>query len=340
MGLPHRQTLTSIEAGNRTVSPEELVRAAEALGVDLDAFTDPHRLVGEGRFSFRADRVSPEEVQAFEATAGGWIATHRTLLQDDGVSPSRLHSRLDLVPGSSFEEAHAAAEEVRREWGLGDVPSTLLPGAIEREMGAQVLFVDAPPGMSGAAVRLPGHQTILVNRQEPAGRRNFDIAHELFHLLTWDSMPPDRIEPTKVPGKKGNRVERLAENFAGALLMPAEPLFERWNDRGGSDLTKWLNVTATALGVSSVALKWRLVVLGIMSRRKAEEIDDAELAANGGLDTSSKPLLFNRDFVARVHRAVETGRLSLAKATGILGLSMPEFGALCRAYGLQLSYDL
>lgn len=340
MGLPCRQTLTSIEGGHRTVSSEELVRASEALDVGLDIFTDPHRLVGEGRFSFRADSVSPETVQTFEATAGGWVATHRTLLQEDGVSPSRLHSRLDLVPESSFEEAHAAAEEVRREWGLGDVPAALLPGTIERELGAQVLFVDAPSGMSGAAVRLPGHQTILVNRREPAGRRNFDIAHELFHLLTWDSMPPDRVEPTKVPGKKGNRVERLAENFAGALLMPVESLFERWDARGGSDLPEWLNVAATALGVSSVALKWRLVVLGILSRNKAEEIDDAELAANGGLDTSSMPLLFNRDFVARIHRAVETGRLSLTRATGILGLARPEFGALCRAYGLQLSYDV
>ena len=54
--------------------------------------------------------------------------------------------------------------------------------------------------------------TILVNRREPTGRRNFDLAHELFHLLTWDSMPPDRVEPTEVPGMKGNRVERLAEN--------------------------------------------------------------------------------------------------------------------------------
>ena len=36
------------------------------------------------------------------------------------------------------------------------------------------------------------------------------VAGELFHLLTWDSMPPDRVEPTEVPGKKGNRVEKLA----------------------------------------------------------------------------------------------------------------------------------
>ena len=77
----------------------------------------------------------------------------------------------------------------------------MLPHAIERELGAQVLFVEAPAGVSGAAVHLPGLMAILVNRREPTGRRNFDLAHEIFHLLTWDSMPPARVEPTEVPGK-------------------------------------------------------------------------------------------------------------------------------------------
>ena len=54
--------------------------------------------------------------------------------------------------------------------------------------------------------------TILVNRHEPRGRRSFDLAHELFHVLTWDAMPPERIESllrqsieTSLP--HGDRVE-------------------------------------------------------------------------------------------------------------------------------------
>jgi len=340
MGLPHRQTLTSIEAGRRSVSPEELAKAADSLNVDIAVFTDPFRLVGEGRFSFRADGVPMDALRAFENRAGQWVATYRTLLEQAGVSRSRLGRRLELDPGSSYEDAHAAAEELRQEWQLGDVPATMLSVAIERELDAQVLFVEAPAGVSGAAVHLPGLLTILVNRREPTGRRNFDLAHELFHLLTWDSMPPDRVEPTEVPGKKGNRVERLAENFAGALLMPADIVARRWEQRNDVDLCDWLNSTASAFGVTSLALKWRLVVLGHLSKARAEGLASSRLAGNGGLESRTTPLLFSRDFVARVYGAVEAGHLSLRKAMRLLGLPGPEFGALCRAYGLDLSYEV
>ncbi|MFC1791331.1 ImmA/IrrE family metallo-endopeptidase, partial [Gemmatimonadota bacterium] len=223
---------------------------------------------------------------------------------------------------------------------LGDVPSTMLSVAIERELQAQVLFVEAPAGVSGAAVHTPGLLTILVNRREPTGRRNFDLAHELFHLLTWDSMPPGRVEPTEIPGKKGNRVEKLAENFAGALLMPAGVVGRRWEQRDAGDIHDWLNATASTLGVTALALKWRLVVLGHLSKAKAEGLDDSRLAGNGGLESRTAPLLFSRDFMSRVYGAVEAGRLSLRKAIGLLDLSGPEFGALCRAYGLELSYEI
>lgn len=339
-GLPHRQTLASIEAGNRSVFPEELAKLAEALEVDVGLFTDAFRLVGEGRFSFRADAVSADVLKGFEDRAGQWVATYRTLLEQAGVSRSKLGHRLDLGPESSFEDAHAAAEDLRREWHLGDVPATLLPMAIERELDAQVLFVDAPAGVSGAAVHLPGILTILVNRREPIGRRNFDVAHELFHLLTWDSMPPDQVEPTAVHGKKGNRVERLAENFAGALLMPAEPLGLRWAKREGANLHDWLNATASAFRVTSIALKWRLVVLGHVSKKRADSLDNSRLVGTGGLEKGNPPPRFSRDFVTRVYGAVEAGRLSLGKAGRLLDLSTSAFAEVCREYGLDLSYEL
>jgi Zn-dependent peptidase ImmA (M78 family) len=53
-----------------------------------------------------------------------------------------------------------------------------------------VLHVDPPAGVSGAACHHPRFNTILINRREPDGRRNYDFAHETFHVLTWKSMPP------------------------------------------------------------------------------------------------------------------------------------------------------
>ena len=51
------------------------------------------------------------------------------------------------------------------------------------------------------------------------------------------------------------------------------------------------------------------------------------------------PSLFSVGFVARVHDAVEDGRLSVRRAAALLGLALGEFADLCRSYGRPLSYD-
>jgi hypothetical protein len=98
--------------------------------------------------------------------------------------------------------------------------------------------------------------------------------------------------------------------------------------------------TASSLHVTAVALKWRLVVLGLVARAEAEAIDDRALAINGGTTPESMPLPFDHELIARIRAAVEAGHLSLGRATRILGLSPRAFGELCTAYGLRLSYEV
>jgi Zn-dependent peptidase ImmA (M78 family)/DNA-binding XRE family transcriptional regulator len=341
LGFKDRQTLAAIEAGERRIAPDELAAAARALGVTVDYVTDPYRLVGEGRFSFRAKGVEGAVLDEFEQRAGRWIATYRQLERERGSEPKRLALKLDLSKQSSFEEAAASAEELVREWNLGDAPAERLPAGMYQKLGALVVFVDAPPGISGAASLVPGLSTILVNRQEPRGRRSFDLAHELFHVLTWDAMPPERIEPWAVKPTKGNRVEQLAENFAAALLMPAGTLTRLWEERGSADLHDWLNATATGLGVSAVALKWRLRNLEILTKGDMLGVNDDRLVANGDpQNAGERPPLFSREFVVRVHEAVESGHLSLRRAAGLLDLSTQSFEAVLADYGLSLSYEV
>jgi Zn-dependent peptidase ImmA (M78 family)/DNA-binding XRE family transcriptional regulator len=335
LGFNDRQTLAAIEAGDRRVSPEELVRVAEALAVDVELFLDPYLLIGEGAFSFRAREVEESALAAFEEQARRWIATYRELGRQTGSQPRRLGRKLELYPWSSFEDAEASAEMLWKEWELGDVPADRLEDAIETQLGALVLYVDAAEGISGAASQLPGLHTILVNRRESPGRRSFDLAHELFHILTWDAMPPRRVEPLEVKPAKGNRVEQMAENFAATLLMPCPIVSDRWTARGGEELPLWLGRNAAQLRVSVPALQWRLVNLGLMSKAQA-----AGSAARAGMAGSAVPPLFSRRFVERVAGAVEAGRLSMRRAAGLLGLSLAELVDVCAAHGHPLSYQL
>ena len=338
MGFNNRQTLAAIEAGERAIKPSELVQAAQALAVSLGFFTDPYTAAGEAAFSFRAETDPGADVGSFESLAGGWLATYEALGAEEGIASTYLTPSLALTRNSSYEAAQAAGEEVVQRLRLGRVPARDLQFALEREWGILVLYVDAPRGVSGAASRLNGLQSILINRDEPRARRNYDLAHELFHLLTWDAMPPRRIDSERT-SSADKRIEELANNFAAALLMPKAMLASKWEASRTADRHTWLAATAVELAVSVAALRWRLVNLGLAD--SGELPTEAEIrAAAVRPDSGAKPQLFNVALVHRIHAAVESGVLSLRKGSRILGLDIAEFAALCAAYGRQLSYEV
>jgi Zn-dependent peptidase ImmA (M78 family) len=312
------------------------VRAITILGTDVEYFTDPYRLVGEGNFSWRVDTGVQDQLEAFETRAGGWLALYRAIAtdpasRDKGVWPRTVPLSLNLTTRSSYEDAHDAADWLADEWRLGAVPADRLERTIRKRMRALVLHVDAPYGISGAAFRLPGLSAILINRHEPLGRRNFNLAHELFHLLTWETIQPAHAEIPN-PGSR-NRPEQLANCFASALLMPervirswrkALPAFPpqdraRWN--------QWLNARAFDLRVSTAALQWRLVQLGLMPK---SEVDNAlDWSADRPSET---PRRFSEDFVKTLEKGLDAGLVSNARAATLLGLPSDELADLLRAY--------
>ncbi|WP_420634008.1 helix-turn-helix domain-containing protein [Candidatus Palauibacter sp.] len=343
LGLKHRQTIASIEAGVRRLSAQELITVMSVLDVDLDYLTDSFRLVGEAQFSFR---TSPDiEVAAldqFEDRAGRWIALYRELSVEQGQEHQWLRWQLALTARSSFEEAQVAGEWVADRWQLGSCPAQALRSAMENHAAILVLDVDAPRGISGAASCLPELKSALVNRRDPTGRRNFNLAHELFHLLTWDTMPPERMELVEIP-QRGNgwRVERLAENFAAALLMPETILRDHWEQQAmQADIHNRLNEAAAALRVSGVACKWRLFNLGLLSKTDLAGIDDRCLAANGRLsEVEQDDLPFSRPFIDRVAAALDTGRLSVKRTASLLDLRLPELASLLGDYGHRTYFE-
>jgi Zn-dependent peptidase ImmA (M78 family)/transcriptional regulator with XRE-family HTH domain len=343
LGFKDRQTLSAIETGERRVSAEELVRFADVLVAPLDWFTDPFLLVGEGKFSWRQTGVEPFKLNAYEKIAGRLIATFRVLAPELGAAPRVLRHRLGLTKTSRFEDAVAAAETFAAELRLGDVPALRLAELMERDLNILVLMVDPIEGISGAACRLPELDAVLINRNEAPGRRHYDLAHELFHILTWDSMPPAHSEDNRKVGK--DRVEQLADSFASALLMPGAVLkrFGSWPELNGSALVAKLNATAAELGVTSLALKWRLVGAGLLTRSATDAVDERKLRNHGQGATAKAcdlPPLFSKSFVALLARALDEGRLSARRAAGLLGLGVDDLEDLFAAHGVPANVGL
>jgi Zn-dependent peptidase ImmA (M78 family)/DNA-binding XRE family transcriptional regulator len=336
-GFKDRQTVSAIETGERRLSAEELLLAVEKLGASLDYFINPFLLVGEGKFSWRQTNVGLAQLDAFERVAGRWIAADRTLAPQVGRPAPYLRQTLKLTSKSTFEDAMAAGEHVAADLELGRVPAQRLPEVMEQKLGILVLMVDAIDRVSGAACRLPDLDAVIINRHEVAGRRHFDLAHELFHIMTWDTMPPEHIEEATEISR--NRVEQLANNFASAVLMPA-PALERFGVPG-TDKVKWLNATADALEVTATALKWRMVALGRLDQAQAKAVPDAALRNNGHKDVRNEPPpLFSKQFMEVIALAIKQGQISARKAADVLDLSIDDLADLCRSHGVKAAFDL
>ena len=336
LGFKDRQILSNIETGERKVSADELLRVTEVLAAPLEYFTDPFLLVGEGQFSWRQSGVAAESLNKYEQDAGRVIALFRVLGAQLGKPQPLLRQTLKLSKASTFEETTAAGERFAETFGLGDKPAFRLAEVMAEELGILVLMVDAIKGVSGAACRLPELDVVLINRTEVAGRRHYDLAHELFHILTWDLMPPERVEESKAAPH--GRVEQLADNFAAALLMPRVVLapYGEWSDLAGKALVARLNEEAEVLGVTSSALRWRLVNTGLLPKAAGQSFDEAMLRTNARKPKGSDlPPLFSKPFAQLVVEAVEAGRISVRRVAALLDLSIEEIEEKFAALGVE-----
>ncbi len=348
-GFKDRQTVSAIENGTRRVTADELLLAVEKFHVSLNYFTDPFLLVGEGRFSWRHSGLTDEELSQYERRAGSWIAAYRHLAPQVGVAAPFLRRSLPLKKNSSYEAAMAAGERFADEFEVGPTPAESLVRVMEQDFGILVLMVDAEPGISGAACRLPELDVALIARGEIAGRRHFDLAHELFHLLTWQAMPPEHSEQASTTSR--SRVEQLANNFAGALLMPAAVIkrYGPWSDLDEEALVVRLNNVADGLQVTSSALRWRLVALGEISKSAGTSLPETALRNNGRPSVEIKdgaikidrpPARFSRRFTEVISRAVEQGLISLRRTASLLESPVEGVGDLFAEHGLKRPVEL
>lgn len=343
LGFKDRQTLSDIELGKRNITASELANSAKFFGVTVDYFTDPLELAGEACFSWRQVSNNGEELESFENLAGRWIATYRHLSRLKGDSINSSLTRVGLTIKSSYEEALDEGDAVSRALNLGDIPATTLSSVLEDKLDTLVLFVDTIAGVSGAACQLGPLNSIIINRKEPEGRRNFDMGHELFHLITWTEMPPPHIDRNGDSPPHQIRVEQLANNFASGLLMPRHS-FENYVDRfplpeSEDKFASWIRDAASHFQVSGPALKWRLVSLNLISFAACKRIDDANLQIDLHQE-SSIPAKFSNRFVSTLGWGIEQGHLTVRKAAHVVGMTIDDLADLFSEHGLKTPFDL
>lgn len=153
-------------------------------------------------------------------------------------------------------------------------------------------------------------------------------------------MPPPRVDQISEeggPGAKRPKVEKLADAFTAGLLMPSATVQNRWAQRGDQALAEWLRANARDLGVSHLALYWRLVNLRLI-KSDADLLRRVDRLRSDAVE--SRPALYSADFVRDLHSLIAAGLVTVRRMLTLLDLDEDELKGVFTSYQMKPPFDL
>jgi len=330
LGIDHAQIISQIESGERQVKAWELARLSTILHTgtaDLlreDALAEPVVLW----------REQPDNYQKIETEFVRQARNYDFIEKVSGVR-SKSQLRPADVPGERLDHRDAAelANEAAKTLNLGRVPATSLTKVLEEDFGVKIFYRENLAGSAASAVGDFG-QSILMNSSEAPWRRNYNFAHELFHLLTWNAMPPQRLRNEQ---SLKDKFEKLANYFASCLLLPAECVLTAFQAKLSEKKISFADLIEIAreFDVSTEALLWRLVNL---RQIEADEVRKALADMNFRLldrttmaERWSKPDDLSDRYVRLCFLCFQKEQISRAKLADLLGISLAELRGKVKA---------
>lgn len=152
----------------------------------------------------------------------------------------------------AWQDARRRASELLEQYWDGTYPVDVR--AIARAAGLDTYIRELPSGVSGLIVKREDDERAraYASAFEIPERQRFTFAHELGHFIERTDLAHDpEFSFTEKRSREYNLHEFYADEFAGALLMPARKL-EKLENEG-----KTLTEQAQILGVSVAAVKKR-----------------------------------------------------------------------------------
>ena len=254
---------------------------------------------------------------------------HRLEMWCGEVNPPCLPEGAGNAVSYTYVDAEALAKQVRDQLELGDRPGLSLLTVLEEVCGVKVFHLDfAPTGTAASTWSDIFGAAVLLNKGNVRWRRNFDLAHELFHLLTWHVFrKPEEANVTSFCASEDE--EKFATCFARNLLMPADVAKKAFADKRKDGRLSFEAVfdIARQFDVSVEALLRHLSFLGIVDRGMVENaVDRAKLLAPMLEDRqrSTEPPTWPERYKALAMKALRHGSISIGRFAEYLEISRHE----------------
>ena len=256
--LVPQAAISRIENGERDeLSIEQISSVAKTLSVP-PAFFYQADLVYSNPMSVHSpayrkkSTVPPKQLRGVIADGNHYVIHLRMLMDAIDLDPEFDLLQFEVVNSKDLAGQNAravaspteAAEMVRASWQAGDGPLSPLSAYVEAT-GVSVFHADFQGAdVDGFTLRpIKARPVIVLNRDRPADRMRFSLAHEYAHAVL-HAFPYEAMEEE-------------ANEFAAALLMPKRGILDDLSDR---------KLTLPYLG--QLKLKWQVAMSALIYRAR------------------------------------------------------------------------
>ena len=339
LGFANYQTLSNIEKGEREVKASELALFARTYFCNLNAL-----LMGDDQplsAVYLLWRKAPvgERKKEIEAYIKNRFEQYHLIERLLGID-SDINSRLITVKPADIRtniQVDSLASKISNMLNLGSRPAFSLQKAMEQILQIKILFVELSDfGSAASTVHPEFGAAIIVNNEEAPWRINFTLAHELFHIITWDTFSPREME---INEQFFTEIEKKAERFASSLLLPEAEIRQELAKRVIEQKLPYSDIVDVAreFGVSTSALLYRMANLRLMSWEKANELsknDELAMIDRRLRKNFSGEVPVSERFILLSVKCLRKGLISRGKFAEILGIDRADIDKLLEYRGL------
>ena len=268
LGFNSYQILSNIESGMRVVSVLELKKFCELYFCDINDILEEKSNENEMEFLFR--EVNTESLkkaclnQKLAEICKIYQFVENHLIKSNSV---QLY-KADKNEISNIDNIEHLSDKISKILELGIRPANSLIDILEQKYNIKIIYVPLNNYASAACfVSEDNDKFILINSNDCEGRRNFDVAHELFHIITWNLFSKNEYEDLKI----SKLIETKANQFAASLLMPSKEIKNEIQNRIHSNKKLYSNDfidIAKDFKVSTSALLFRMLNLNIIDTKQ------------------------------------------------------------------------
>jgi Zn-dependent peptidase ImmA (M78 family)/DNA-binding XRE family transcriptional regulator len=339
LGFANYQTLSNIEKGARDVKASELALFARTYFFNLNAL-----LMGDDQPQSAMHllwRKAPtgerrKEIEAYIKNRFEQYRLIERLLEIDTDINSRLPNvkPADISTNIKIDEL---AFNISKLLNLGSRPAPSLQRVMEQNLQIKILFVELSDfGSAAATVHPELGAAIIVNNEEAPWRINFTLAHELFHIITWDALSPAEMENNE---QFFAEIEKKADRFASALLLPETEIRQELAKRIKEQKLPCSDIVDVAreFGVSTSALLYRMANLRFMPWEKANDLsknDELMKIDHRIRKDSMNEVPVSERFILLAVKCLRKGLISRGKFSEIIGIDRADIDELLESRGL------